>query len=309
MTKKINLYSLALASMLTVAFFTSYSTQSDTLKNVENVENDKNLPQMVKSPSLDREFSFAGEALPMDNFDVRERLDRELNSNTYFHSNTLLNLKKAYKYFPTIERILAEEDVPEDLKFIAVAESSLSNATSPAGAKGFWQFMKGTGAEMGLEINSEVDERYHLEKATRAACKYLKRLKDRHGSWSLVAAAYNMGSSRLKSELEKQRASSYYDLNLNAETMRYVFRIVALKTIMEDPGAFGFYLETEDKWQPLPDAYEIEVAGAIENLGDFANKYGTTYRMIKVYNPWLRSSKLTNSRRKSYIVKVPRQKF
>lgn len=309
MNKKLNLYSLALASMLTIAFFTSYSSENETTTTIIDAEDHRNLPQMVKSPSLERSFSFGGEALPMDNFDVRERLDRELNSNTYFHSSTLLNLKKANKFFPTIELILAEEGIPDDLKFIAVAESGLSNASSPAGAKGFWQFMKGTGAEMGLEINSEVDERYHLEKATRAACKYLKKLKERHGSWSLVAAAYNMGSGRLKGELEKQRADSYYDLNLNAETMRYVFRIVAIKTIMEDPGAFGFYLETEDMWQPLPDAYEVEVTGAIENLGDFANKYGTTYRMLKIYNPWLRSSKLVNSRRKTYMVKIPRQKF
>lgn len=292
---------------MTIAFFTSYSNENQTTLSTTAAE--RILPQMVKSPDLNRAFSFAGETLPMDNFDVRERLDRELTSNSYFHSSTLLNLKKAAKYFPIIEPILAEAGVPDDLKYIAVAESSLTNATSPAGAKGFWQFMKGTGAEYGLEINSEVDERYHLEKATRAACKYFKKLKDRHGSWSLAAAAYNMGGNRLKSEMEKQRANTYYDLNLNAETMRYVFRIVALKTILEDPNTFGFYLEKADAWQPLPDAYEVEVTGAIENLGDFANKYGTTYRMLKIYNPWLRSYKLVNARRKTYLVKIPRQKF
>ncbi|MFK7931957.1 MAG: lytic transglycosylase domain-containing protein [Saprospiraceae bacterium] len=309
-TKHLNLYSLALASLLTVAFFTSYSSENQANSLTSNRSEDARLlPQMVKSPDLDRAFSFAGEALPMENFDVRERLDRELTSNSYFHSSTLLNLKKAAKYFPVIEPILAEAGIPDDLKYIAVAESGLTNATSPAGAKGFWQFMKGTGAEYGLEINSEVDERYHLAKATRAACKYLQKLKDRHGNWSLAAAAYNMGGGRLNSEMEKQRADNYYDLNLNQETMRYVFRIVAIKTILEDPSKFGFYLEEKDAWKPLPDAYEVEVTGAIENLGDFASKYGTTYRMLKIYNPWLKSSKLVNARRKTYLVKIPRQKF
>jgi len=309
-TKHLNIYSLVLASLLTVAFFTSYSNENQVNQLTSNaLEDTRLLPQMVKSPDLDRDFSFAGEALPMDNFDVRERLDRELTSNSYFHSSTLLNLKKAAKYFPVIEPILAEAGIPTDLKYIAVAESGLSNATSPAGAKGFWQFMKGTGAEYGLDISSEVDERYHLEKATRAACKYLQKLRDRHGSWTLAAAAYNMGGGRLNSEMEKQRMDNYYDLNLNQETMRYVFRIVALKTILENPSNFGFYLEESDAWQPLPDAYEVEVTGAIENLGDFATKYGTTYRMLKVYNPWLKSYKLVNARRKTYQVKIPRQKF
>ncbi|MEL7021165.1 MAG: lytic transglycosylase domain-containing protein [Bacteroidota bacterium] len=302
MIKYLNLYTLILAAAMTIAFLTAYSN-----KDKPQLLTDANaLPQIVKSPPLDLAFSFAGEPLPMDNFDVRERLDRELTSNSYFHSSTLLNLKKSYKYFPIIEPILAEEGVPDDLKYIAVAESGLANVTSPAGAKGFWQFMKGTATDHGLEVSSEVDERYHLEKATRAACSYLKKLKERHGSWALVAAAYNMGSSRLKKEMEKQSATTYYDLNLSEETMRYVFRIVALKTILENPNQFGFYLGETHRWQPLPPSTEIEIKEGIAHLGKFARRYGTSYRMLKIYNPWLRAAQLTNTQGKTYRIRIPR---
>jgi len=303
MQKAVQYYTLALASFLTITFFASY--YSGTTKEPDQPVEDK-LPQVIQPVSLDQSFDFAGEALPMDNFDVRERLDRELLTNTYWHSTTLQHIKSTYKYFPVIEKILAENDMPEDFKYLAVAESSLRNATSPAGARGIWQFMKNTGAFYGLEINSEVDERYHLEKATEAACKYLTDYYQQFGSWTLSAAAYNMGGPRLKKEMEVQRADNFYDLNLNQETNRYIFRLVAIKEILKTPEKFGFYLEDGDGYKPLTDYKVVEVSSSIANLGDFAKEHGITYRMLKVYNPWLRTSKLTNRSGKTYEIKIPK---
>jgi hypothetical protein len=225
--------------------------------------------------------------------------------NTYWHSSTLLNIKNTYKFFPVIERILAENGIPDDFKYLAVAESNLRNETSPAGAKGFWQFMKNTGEYYGLEINSEVDERFHLEKATQAACKYLLDYKKRFGTWTLSAAAYNMGGTRLASSIKSQRAEQFYDLNLSEETNRYVFRLVAIKEILRNPQDFGFYIEPEDTYQPLNNYQTVEVNGSVTNWGDFAIEHGTTYRMIKVFNPWLLDAKLTNSSKKTYEIRIP----
>ena len=308
MKRSIQAYTLALAGFLTLALFASYK-----YKNAEPVNGANpiakalpNIPQVVKSIDLDRPFDFAGEPLPMQNRDVRERLDRELLVNTYWHSSTMLNIKNTYKFFPAMERILAKYELPDDFKYLAVAESNLRNEVSPAGAKGFWQFMKNTGAYYDLEINSEVDERYHYEKATEAACKYLLGYKKKFGSWTLAAAAYNMGGPKLDKALNEQRGKTFYDLNLNAETNRYIFRLVAIKEIMKNPSDFGFYLEEDDVYRPLDDYKEIEVKGSIPNLGDFAIEHGTSYRMLKFYNPWLISSKLTNASRKTYQIRIPK---
>jgi membrane-bound lytic murein transglycosylase D len=288
MQKSLAGYTLILAAFLTIAVFASSTDQEDnsTKQNFTSSIVEKDIPQVVKSVNLDKEFSFAGEGFPMDNFDVRERLDRELSRNTYFHSNTLLNIKKGNKYFPMMKRILKEHDVPEDFIYLSVAESDLRNAVSPAGAKGFWQFMKPTGKQYGLEMNSEVDERYH---------------------WLLAAAAYNMGGTRLSKEIKLQKGESYFDLNLNQETSRYVFRLAALKEIMTNPQDFGFYLEEADLYQPNDNFYEVEVKEPVANWGIFAQKYKISYRMLKVYNPWLVSTSLTNKNRKSYLVKIPKQ--
>lgn len=294
-----------------IGFFFLFSSYTDEQSGNQSSQGNKTvsgqLPQVVKSISLDKEFSFAGELVPMDNFDVKERLDRELLRDAYWHSSTVLSIKRANRYFPVIEKILAEEGIPEDMKYLAVAESSLSNAVSPAGAKGVWQFMKGTGKQYGLEINSEVDERYHLEKSTYAACKYLKSLKKKFGNWTMAAAAYNVGGGKLTKESKVQRSNFYYDLNLNQETARYIFRILAIKEIMNEPEAFGFYIEESDKYQPLDQYDSLEITGAIANWGDYAKKYGTSYRMLKVYNPWLITSSLANKSKKTYIVKLPKQ--
>lgn len=198
MLRSISIYSLALAAFLSFALFSSYTGQNDNKEAATISQQDNRLPQMIQSVDLDKSFDFAGEALPMDNFDVRERLDRELLRNAYYHSSTLLNIKKAARFFPYIEETLAKNNVPDDFKYLAVAESDLSNAVSPAGAKGFWQLMKGTARDYGLEVNAEVDERYHLEKSTEVACKYLQVSYKKFNSWTHAAAAYNMGRAGLQ---------------------------------------------------------------------------------------------------------------
>ncbi len=263
--------------------------------------------QRVRSINLDKDFNFCGEKFPMDNWDVRQRLDAELLRNVYFHSQTILAVKRANAIFPLIEPILKAEGVPNDLKYLAVAESALSNAVSPAGARGLWQFMKDAANGYGLEVNGEVDERYHLEKATKAACKYMKKEKERLGSWVLAAAAYNGGPGRIAEEMAKQRAKSFFELNLAAdETMRYPFRIVAIKEVMEHPEEFDYIIEKEHLYPPITDYKTVKVSSAVANWGDFAVEHGTNYRMLKLYNPWLIDSKLTNKEGKTYEIRLPK---
>lgn len=311
MQKALQNYTLLLASFLTIVVFASYGKKKEDKTEASETTTLPlaKIPQVIKPIELDQTFNLAGERVPIENPDVYERMDRELSVNTYWHSTTLLNIKNTYKYFPIIEKILAEEGVPDDFKYLAIAESNLRNATSPAGAKGLWQFMSETGRYYDLEINKEVDERYHLEKSTRAACKYIKDYYKRFGSWTLSAAAYNMGGTRLKREMDVQRGKSYYDLNLNQETDRYVFRIIAIKEVIGNPKKFGFYLDFDDGYEPMTNFELVEVDGPIPNLGDFALKHGISYRTLKVYNPWLRSSQLTNAARKTYEIKIPNKKY
>lgn len=303
MAKGISYYTLAIAAFMTAALFTSYS--GGFQDKASDSSDGRGLPQIIKPVDLNRSFHFAGEKLPMDNFDVRERLDRELLVNTYWHSSTLLSIKSSTKYFPIMEKILAENGVPDDFKYLAVAESGLRNETSPAGAKGFWQFMKGSAQEHGLEVSSEVDERYHLEKSTLAACKLLHQYKKRFGTWTLAAAAYNVGVGNLGRLLEEQRAETFYDLNLNAETSRYIFRLVAIKEILSRPHDFGFYIDESDYYEPLPDSKVITLNSSVANWGDFAREHETTYRMLKIYNPWLIDDQLSNQSGKTYEIKIP----
>lgn len=304
--KSISYYSIAVAAFLTFALFASYTDSDEQPLGLADFSDTHKLPQLIKPVNLNKAFEFAGEAVPMENFDARERLDRELTENSYRHGKNILNLKKANRYFPMIETILAENGVPDDFKYVAVAESDLSNAVSPAGARGFWQFMKPTARDYGMEVTATVDERYHIEMSTRAACKHILRLKKIMGSWTLAAAAYNVGQTRLKREMTAQRANSFYDLNLNQETSRYLFRLLAFKAIMQSPQDFGFDLGTEG-YHPLNNFAVVEVTTTIPNLGDFAQKYGTSYRMIKLYNPWLTSTSLANKSGKQYFIKIPQQ--
>ncbi|MDH3650970.1 MAG: lytic transglycosylase domain-containing protein [Saprospiraceae bacterium] len=294
-------------SLLFIVFLytsgTSVSTPDAVASPVEDPA--EKLPQIIKSVRLDKVYSFAGEPLPSENFDALERLDRELLVNSYYHSSTILNLKNASRFFPVIEVILAEEGVPADFKYVAVIESNLRNATSPAGAKGLWQFMKVSGKGYGLEISAEVDERYHVEKATRAACALIKDYKKRFGTWSNAAGAYNMGETRFAAEMKRQKMDSYYDMNFGAETGRYLFRILAMKEIMQSPQHYGFYVENEGLYRPLTDCNMHTVDKTITDLGLFAVDNGTTYRMLKLYNPWLITSRLTVATGKSYDLKIP----
>jgi hypothetical protein len=253
---------------------------------------------------LPSNLDFSGEAVPLDQPDIRERLDKELLVNTYWQSNMMLLLKRANKYFPTIELILEEEGVPDDFKYLAVIESALENVRSPKGAKGFWQIMPGTAKEYGLEVNSNVDERYHIEKSTRVACTYLKKAKERLGSWTLAAASYNRGMYGTDRLLSKQLSDNYYDLLLNSETSRYVFRILAVKEIMSNPRAYGFIFDTEDLYQPIP-VRKIGLDTAIGNIAQFAKEQSINYKILKIHNPWLIQNHLNNRSRKYYEISVP----
>lgn len=281
--------------------FTSFSLSKKSESPVSNVMHA--LPQVIKTPTIDSP-SFAGEAMPI-NMDTRERLDRELSVNAYWQSATLMHIKSANKFFPIIEPILAEEGVPDDFKYLAVAESSLRNVQSSANAKGFWQFRKAAAKELGLEINDEVDERYHVEKATRAACGYLKKLHKRFGSWANAAAAYNVGPTKFARTLKEQGETSFYDVNVNSETGRYVFRLIAIKEIMKDPERFGFFVDPSELYERIDNVYYVEVDKSVANWSEFAKHNGVTYRMLKYYNPWLRESKLTVIKKK-YLIKLPR---
>ncbi len=259
----------------------------------------------IKALKLPVYMEFAGESVPLTDTEVYERVDREIHVNTYWQSNGLLLFKRANKYFPIIEPILAANGIPDDFKYLAVIESGLQNMTSPAGAKGFWQIMKTTGKEYGLEINSNVDERYHIEKATEVACKYLKKSKTRFGSWTLAASAYNAGDKRISDRLEQQDSKNYYDLLLNAETARYVPRIVAVKEILSNPQKYGFSFDSEDLYQPL-NTYDVVVDYPIENLTQFAKDHNMSYKELKTLNPWLRELHLNNKTKKEYLIKISR---
>ena len=243
-------------------------------------------------PKLPTEMSLFGEEILLDNFDIRERLDKEIIVNTYYHSSTIQILKKANRYFPIIEKILEEEGIPNDMKYLCVIESALNQATSPSGAKGFWQFMPAAGAENGLRINSEVDERFHVEKSTRAACAYLKTAKRNFKNWVLASASYNCGIGGLKKVMKAQEAENFFEIYMNRETSRYVFRIMALKLLMENPTAYGFDPTKMELYQAI-ETRKVEVTESISDLGTWARKNGSNLRMLKILNPWLISSKLT----------------
>lgn len=255
---------------------------------------------------LPEEMSFAEEVVPLHITDVRERLDRELLVNTYWQSNGLLLIKRANKYFPIIEPILKKNHIPEDFKYLALIESGFLNVVSPSGASGFWQFMPAAAKDFGLEISETVDERYHLEKATQAACEYLHKAQQSTGNWTLAAAAYNAGISGINRQIEAQQADNYYDLWLNTETSRYVFRILALKEIFSNPKQYGFNYNPNHLYEQAS-TYEVKVDSTINNLVDFAKLYDTNYKELKIHNPWLRDTKLSNPKGKTYYIKIPKK--
>jgi membrane-bound lytic murein transglycosylase D len=258
----------------------------------------------VRLFDLPEKISFAGEVVPLNKQDVFERFEREIYVNAYWQSNMILMMKRSSKYLPTIERILNENGVPEDFKYLAMAESGLMNVVSPAGARGFWQIMPATARENRLEVSNDVDERYHLEKSTLAACRYLKSAYAKFGNWTSVAASYNMGMTGLRKRKEEQSFENYYELFLNDETSRYLFRILAFKEILENPQKYGFELGSKDYYQQ-PLYMELKVDQSIPNLAQWAIRHNSSYKELKIHNPWLRSSKLNVSKNKDYIIKIP----
>ena len=296
---------LGFSGLLVVCFFSIYA-----IVEVKNKDREYaalfNRYTKVLAPELPVAAGFAGEALPLDLYYVREALDRELVAATYMHSSSIMMFKRAYRWFPVIEPILKKNGIPDDFKFLAVAESNLINVGSPAGAEGYWQFIRTTGVKYGLEINGNVDERYNMEKATQAACDYFREAYKTFNSWTLVAASYNRGIEGMKKAMAKQRGGHYCDLWLNDETSRYVFRIIALKEVYNHPVKYGFYLRERDFYQQIP--YRLIVVDSnIGNLPEFAKHYGVNYRILRELNPWIQDYTLPNKSRKRYFFQVPKE--
>jgi membrane-bound lytic murein transglycosylase D len=263
------------------------------------------LKYSVYPVNLPSELQFAGEKVPLEYFDVKEDLDKELLINVYWQSHTMLLIKRANRYFPIIENVLRRNGIPADMKYLAVAESDLTNSVSPDQAVGFWQFVDGTARDYRLEVNDEVDERYHIEKSTEAACVFLKESYNRYSSWTMAAASYNMGRSGLNEQIERQKSDYYYDLLLNEETGRYIYRVLAIKLILSNPEEYGFYAGDKDLYPVIP-SYEVTVDGTVEDFADFASKYGINYKVLKIFNPWLRDKELTNPHKKTYYIRIPK---
>ncbi|MGB5386658.1 MAG: lytic transglycosylase domain-containing protein [Eudoraea sp.] len=270
----------------------------------KNVSNEYRI-SAIEIPS---DLNFAKETVPQEDPEIMERVDREFLVNTYWQSNALLLMKRAHKYFPVIEPILSKNGIPDDFKYLAVAESGLQNVVSHAGATGFWQIMKATGREYGLEINANVDERYHLEKSTEVACRYLQKYKEKYGSWTLAAAAYNAGPGSINKYMGIQKANDYYDLLLGEETGRYVFRILAIKEILSNPEKYGFDIESDDLYNAVP-TFNVVVEEPVQNFADFAQEYEINYKILKRHNPWLREPHLNNASGKTYTLEIPNKGY
>jgi membrane-bound lytic murein transglycosylase D len=286
--------------VLAIQSFTG-STEESIHKNPEFFYN-------VKAISIPENIEFAGERVPLENFDTRESLDMELLINTYWHSQTFLNIKKANRYFPVIEKILKKNNIPDDFKYLAIAESGLSNAVSPKRAVGFWQLLEETAKDYGLEVTKEVDERYNLEKSTMAACRFFKDSFSKYNNWTLTAASFNAGVRGIDRQIERQKQYNYYDLLLTEETARYIFRVLALKLILSNPAEYGFHFDEKDLYPEIP-YYTVKVDTAITDIAKFAELHSTNYKILKYLNPWLRENYLSNKNRKVYIIKIPEKGF
>lgn len=265
-------------------------------------------PYKISPIDIPADLNFAGEVVPQSDPEIMERIDREFLVNTYWQSNALLLMKRANKYFPIIEPILAKNGVPDDFKYLAVAESGLMNVVSPAGASGFWQIMKATGREYGLEVNDNVDERYHIEKATEVACSYLSKWKKKYGNWTLAAASYNAGPGAINKYLRVQQVDTYYDLLLGQETGRYVFRIMAIKEILSNPDKYGFDISKDDLYTAVP-TFNVEIDKPVTDFAVFAQQYEINYKILKRHNPWLRQPHLNNASKKKYTIEIPNKGY
>lgn len=302
--KKLLQYTLLFISLISVVELHAQYTTGQ--RPVERQDNARKMPAGNRwvLPKVPSNVSFAGERVPLDRWEVYERLDREILTNSYFHTSTFYILKLQTRYFPIIEKILKENGVPDDFKYLCVAESSLQNLRSPAGAEGMWQFLAATARSYGLEVNSAIDERYHLEKATRAACRYLKDAKAKFGSWTAAAASYNCGMGGYNNFSSYQGSKYYYDLHLPEETNRYIFRILALKLIMENPSHYGFNIAEEDRYKPFK-TKKVAVNTTISDLAKWAEAQGSSYKMVRLVNPWITGKTVPNKSRKTYYIEVP----
>jgi len=306
MIKKISLFILTVILSTTVYILFNNSIPSDTAEKQYESELIKKFA--VYSPLIPSDITFAGEKVPIQNFDVKESLDNEMLANAFWHSQMIRFLKRANRCFPIIEPILKRNNIPEDFKYLAVAESGLVNVVSPSKATGFWQFMQKTAKEYNLEVSTEVDERYHLEKSTQAACDYLNEAYQKFGSWTLVAASYNMGMGGLSRQLSRQSVDSYYDLYLNRETARYVYRIIAIKIIMQSPTNYGFNLRQKELYPIIPTT-TIVCDTTLPDLRKWALEQGVNYKILKILNPWLRKTYLKNIKKKTYQIKITEKGF
>lgn len=279
------------------------SPQSSVSKNSNIV-----FPQNYKviSPYIPESMDFCGETIPLENIDVKERIEREFIVQTYYHSASILYIKRMNRWFPLFEKILKEKGVPDDFKYLAVAESGLENIVSPAGATGFWQFMKETGKKYGLVINGEVDERYNIEKSTYAACDYLLDAKEQFGTWTLAAASYNKGLNGIDNQLDRQKATVYFNLVLNSETSRYIPRIIALKYVLGNPTYYGFDIKENQLYPPYK-TYKVKLDTAVAHFADYAKLYGLNYKTLKLFNPWLRDNFLVNKSKKRFFITIPKK--
>jgi len=298
-------YKFFLIPLVSIIFISIMMNSSLLQENIDEVPDKINKSNYdVFSIDLPKSIDFSGEKISLNENDLKERLDRELLVNVYWQSNMFLMIKRSNKYFPIIEKILKEEGVPNDFKYLAVIESGLQNVRSPKGAKGIWQIMYNTGRELGLEVNSNVDERYNLELSTRAACKYLKKAKEKLGSWTLAAASYNRGISGIRRKLADQQVDNYYDLLLGTETKRYMFRVLAMKMILTDPSNYGYNYNEKDLYK-FEKVKNFKVDTAITNLARFSKQMGINYKILKIHNPWLIQNHLNNKSRKLYNIKIP----
>lgn len=300
MEKVKNILKFILLSLAVVGFYSiTVHFTTDDVDNAKRSDNWINAREIFIPKSL----SFAGENVPLKRIDVKEQLERELIVNTFYHSSTILLLKNIDRYFSIIEPILKKNNIPDDFKYLAVAESRLSpTVVSPSGAVGLWQFLKGTAKDCKLEVNKEVDERYNIEKSTQAACDYLNYQYKYFKNWTNVAASYNTGRKNVTNQFERQKANYYYDILWNQETARYVYRIIAMKVVINNPTTYGFYVS---KKHPIIKTNKIKVKGAIKSWADFAHKHKTSYKTLKNFNPWLRESYLTNKDKKTYEITLP----
>ena len=299
------LFIIALIAMVSVMSINA-TTRTQTTKSNDEKEQKEQKPTSNFTPEIPSSITFAGEAIDLTQQDRRERMDREMLSFCYSHINTMLQIKRANRLFPLIEPILKEQGIPSDFKYLMIIECNGDvEARSTAGAAGPWQFLEKTGKEYGLEVNGEVDERYNIEKATVAACKYLKESYEEFGDWLTVAASYNTGKANVRKRVTAQKENKAIDLVLLPETSRYIFRLLAVKTVFSNPPKYGFMLKESDLYPIIPIAKTITIDGAVASWADVAKEHGLTYLQLHEANPWIRNTSMTNKNGNRYNIKIP----